>query len=152
MTDTDPTTAVLGALYDHHVSQDCHPGDTYPAGCNEANREVTRTVGDLHQFRGVVAAPDPLETAVANALSAATEGGSYTEAPEPSDEPGSPYVRLVAASLRAAGVVVAPDSLDHTAREAVIAGVALEGCFDCAGLEDDPERRACSNCDRVLHG
>jgi hypothetical protein len=65
---------------------------------------------------------DPLETAVANALSAATEGGSYTEAPDPSDEPGSPYVRLVAASLRAGGVVVAGDSLDAAWAAAEVGG------------------------------
>lgn len=39
---------------------------------------------------------------------------------------------------------------DATAREAVARGLALEGCLDCAGLDDDPERDACSNCDRVF--
>ena len=49
-----------------------------------------------------------LETAVSNALSAATEGSDYAEAPDPSDEPGSPYVKHIAASLIAAGVTLAP--------------------------------------------
>ena len=47
---------------------------------------------------------EALEAAVSNALSAATEGSDYLEAPEPSDEPGSDYVRAIAASLAAAGV------------------------------------------------
>jgi len=46
---------------------------------------------------------------------------------------------------------------DLTARAAVAAGLALEGCPDCtAGSGDDDgasgERIACSNCDRVLRG
>ena len=43
-----------------------------------------------------------LAEAVSDALAAATEGGDHTEAPEPSDEPGSPYVLHITASLLAA--------------------------------------------------
>jgi len=53
-----------------------------------------------------------LEAAVANALSAATEGSDYAEAPDPSDEPGSPYVKHIAASLIAAGVTLDPTPPD----------------------------------------
>ena len=66
-----------------------------------------------------------LETAVSNALSAATEGGDYTRAPEPSDEPGSPYVKHIAASLLAAGVGF-PDA------DARPDTATLEWLVDCA--------------------
>ena len=55
---------------------------------------------------------EALEEAVSNALSAATEGGEFTEAPEPSDEPGSPYVKAIAASLAASGAALPVPALD----------------------------------------
>ena len=63
-----------------------------------------------------------LEAAVSNALSAATEGSDYAEAPEPSDEPGSPYVKHIVASLIAAGVTLAatPAPLDEERLTAAI--------------------------------
>lgn len=56
---------------------------------------------------------EALEAAVSDALSAATEGSDCLEAPEPSDEPGSPYVRAIAAILAAAGVGFAAPSCGH---------------------------------------
>jgi len=37
--------------------------------------------------------------AVSDSLAATTEGTDYAEAPEPSDEPGSPYVRRLTNEL-----------------------------------------------------
>ena len=47
---------------------------------------------------------DALAEAVSDSLAATTEGTDYAEAPEPSDEPGSPYVLRLTNELAARGV------------------------------------------------
>ena len=75
-----------------------------------------------------------LEAAVSNALSAATEGGDYTRAPEPSDEPGSPYVKHIAASLLAAGVGF-PDADPHPVRTIEVSHQHdTDTCEACNGI------------------
>lgn len=48
-----------------------------------------------------------LRDAVSDSLAATTEGTDWAEAPEPSDEPGSPYVLRLANELASRGVTVA---------------------------------------------
>jgi len=81
-----------------------------------------------------------LETAVSNALSAATEGGDYTEAPDPSDEPGSPYVKHIAANLAAAGVQVGADTGLREAARAVVDDLT-DGRFTHATVTSGPALR-----------
>jgi len=49
-----------------------------------------------------------LAEAVSDSLAATTEGTDWAEAPEPSDEPGSPYVLRLTNELRARGVTLQP--------------------------------------------
>ena len=91
-----------------------------------------------------------LETAVSNALSAATEGGDYTEAPDPSDEPGSPYVKHIAASLAASGVSVTP-APDAERLRAALRALIETYHRDMHGYDEVPvERCQFAHCEGVL--
>jgi hypothetical protein len=84
-----------------------------------------------------VAPPRPSEVQalaeqVSDALAATTEGTNYDEAPEPSDEPGSPYVMRLTNELHARGVRVAPSPTEDREHESYCVLDPTHGgrCYD----------------------
>ena len=95
--------------------------DSAVDGLNEAwggfgpNEQLERVISDLQRARTnddiaqgrdwPPVVTDALAEAVSDSLAATTEGTDYAEAPEPTDEPGSPYVMRLTNELAARGVV-----------------------------------------------